>query len=121
MDGIEKVIGWFGIICIVGGILIGGYLFFNVDKETYDTAKEVAEELWDNPYAAAELQGASALYYAELTFALSILFGGLVIGLFFLGFARLIDIVEDNHIALNGKLNDINRNIIESGTRHNAS
>jgi hypothetical protein len=121
MDGIQKVMGWFGIICIVGGILIGGYLFFNVEKETYDAAKEVAEELFDNPYAIAELQGASAIYYAELTFALSILFGGLVVGLFFVGFARLIDIVEDNQVSLNGKLSDINRNILESGTRHNAS
>lgn len=116
MDGIEKVLGWFGIICIAGGILFGGYNFFSLDNESYKEAKEYAYDISDPEY-----QAVSAIYHAELSFALSLLFGGLTIGLFFLGFAKLLRLVEENHDTLNGKLGDINRNIIEAGTHQNAS
>ncbi|WP_404351620.1 hypothetical protein LG311_10125 [Sutcliffiella horikoshii] len=111
MEGIEKVIGWFGVIALLGGVLIGGYLFFSIDKESFDRAKEIAESLSTNSLAQAEYQAAASLYYAQLTFALGILFGGLIVGLFFLGFAKLItSVVEQEHV-LNEKLANITRAI----------
>lgn len=95
MQGIEKVIGWAGVIFISIGLFFGGYQLFTVDREEYSNAKEVADELWDNPYAAAQYQGASAVYHAELTFALSILLGGVFAGLLLLGVSRLIDITAE--------------------------
>ncbi|KMJ58103.1 hypothetical protein AB685_14975 [Bacillus sp. LL01] len=121
MEGIEKVIGWFGAIALLGGILVGGYLFFSIDKESFDRAKEIAESLSTNSLAQAEYQAVASLYYAQLTFALSILFGGSVVGLFFLGFAKLITTVLDQEHVLNEKLGNITRAIQETEKHRDVS
>ncbi len=120
MDGIEKVIGWFGVISLLGGIFIGGYFFFTIDKEAYDSAKEIASYS-TNALLQAEYQAVATIYLAELTFALSIFFGGLIVGLFFIGFAKLLEsVVEQEHI-LNEKLGNITRAVQEVGKQQNVS
>jgi uncharacterized membrane protein SpoIIM required for sporulation len=97
----EKVLNFIGFILIVGGI-IGGIVAFNqVDFESYELAKEVADELFTNEIAQAQYQVAQTIYISQLSLAISVIFGGIVSGVFFLGFSELLKVVTSsrNHHA----------------------
>ncbi|MCA1027343.1 hypothetical protein LCM23_14690 [Cytobacillus kochii] len=79
----EKLFNVAGIAFIIVAIFgfIGGWN--SIDHDTYDTAKEVYEELWDNEYAEASFNAAKSLWITEvynlITVVSIILFGGFVL------------------------------------------
>ncbi|MGY3718739.1 hypothetical protein ACWE42_24855 [Sutcliffiella cohnii] len=95
MSGIEKIMEISGFIIITIGVIGGLILFTQVDYESYSFAKEVADSLRSNTLAQAEYQAAATLYVSQISLSIGTLIGGVVVGLFLLGFARLIRLTED--------------------------
>lgn len=81
-------IGW-GVAVL--GLLVGFIIYGNIDRESYNQAKEISEELYDNEIAQAELVAAKTVYTAELTNAFIVFVGGIIGGLLIVGFGTLIE------------------------------
>lgn len=110
---IEKVLMVVGIISVAFGILVGGFSYITIDRETYNDTKEMAETLYDNETAQLEYVSAKALYDAEKDAALTTLFGGILSGLLFVGFATVIESLKSSEQAsreMRDALNQIKRN-----------
>ncbi|MGG0891041.1 hypothetical protein [Cytobacillus horneckiae] len=58
---IEKLLNTSGIIFIALGILVGIISWSTIDHETYKTASEVYDELWDNPYGESSFNAAKSI------------------------------------------------------------
>lgn len=97
---VDKLLFGFGILLVIAGVIGGIINFSNVDFEGYKMAKEVADELYDNEYAQAELATASAMYNAQLSYAVYTLFGGIIGGLLLVGFGRLLELANERNELL---------------------
>lgn len=96
-ERIDKILNGVGWVFMVGGFLLGVISYFGIDKEPYKNAKEAYESIPDNELAQASYQSALTIYNVQFTYAMSILFGGIVIGLLFIGFARVIELLKDKN------------------------
>ncbi|SMQ76009.1 hypothetical protein SAMN05444673_2611 [Bacillus sp. OV166] len=96
-ERIEKILNIVGWVFMVSGILLGLITYGGIDKEPYENAKEAYESIPDNELAQAAYQTALNIYNVQFTYAMSILFGGIVIGLLFIGFARIIELLKEKN------------------------
>ncbi|MBT2696330.1 hypothetical protein J7E79_02625 [Bacillus sp. ISL-40] len=96
-ERIEKILNVVGWIFMVGGLLLGLIAYVGIDKEPYKDAKAIYEDIPDNEIAQASYQVALNIYNVQFTYAMSILFGGVVIGLLFIGFARVIELLKEKN------------------------
>lgn len=85
------IVGW---LLIAGGLIGGITSFAGIDSEQYKLAEEVADDLYDNEFAQAEYRALKSAYQTELALAWGVLFSGIIGGLFCLGFARIIELLE---------------------------
>lgn len=89
---IEKALRFIGIFLIVGGILGGIIGWFSIDHESYQTAKEVYEDLYDNEFAAASYNTAKNIWLSEVSVVLTSLFASVIGGLVLMGFGKMIEL-----------------------------
>jgi ATP/ADP translocase len=94
-ERIEKILNVLGWIFIGSGLILGMISYIGIDKEPYKNAKEVYENIPENELAQATYQTALNIYNVQFTYAMSILFGGIVIGLLFIGFAKVIELLKE--------------------------
>ncbi|KZE67657.1 hypothetical protein AWM68_17950 [Fictibacillus phosphorivorans] len=93
-DRISTLLTYAGWILISIGIIGGIITYSNVDKESYKTAKEVFDELYDNEFAEASYITAKQIYLSEISNVISITIGGIVSGLVLIGLGRIIWILN---------------------------
>ena len=91
MDQTLKGMGW---IFIIIGIIGGGYVLSQIDYTSYKIASEVFSELSTNEFAEAKYVAAKTIFMSQLTFGISIIAGGIISGLSFLGFGTIIELLQ---------------------------
>jgi hypothetical protein len=93
-DRISTLLTYAGWALIAIGIIGGIITYSNVDKESYETAKEVFDELYDNEFAEASYINAKQIYLAEISNVITIVFAGIISGLVLIGLGRVIWILN---------------------------
>ena len=88
--GIEKVLHYCGVGLIILGLLGGLIAYFSIDKESYDTAKEIYDELYDNEFAEAEYITAKTIYVNQLSSVIVTTLITSIGGLLIMGISSLI-------------------------------
>ncbi|HFK2719147.1 TPA: hypothetical protein ACG1DY_004996 [Escherichia coli] len=92
---IEKILKRIGItlmVLSVVGALIG---LFSIDHDAYRSAKEIADELWDNTIAQEQYAAIRSAYLIELSMVIVSLFSGIIGGLILMGFGTLIHLQRE--------------------------
>ena len=87
---IEKSLYYCGMGLIVLGLLGGLIAYFNIDKESYDMAKEIYEELYDNQFAEAKYNASKTIYVNQLSSVLVTTLITCIGGLLTMGVSTLI-------------------------------
>jgi hypothetical protein len=93
-DKISILLHYTGWALVAIGIIGSIIAYSNVDNESYETAKKVFDELYDNEFAEASYITAKQIYLAEMSNVISIAIGGIVSGLILLGLGRIIWILD---------------------------
>lgn len=88
---IEKSLYYCGVGLIILGLLGGLIAYFNIDKESYDMAKDIYEELYDNEFAEAEYNAAKTIYINQLSSVIVATLITCIGGLMIMGVSSLIN------------------------------
>lgn len=81
-----------GIILIIAGV-IGGIAGWNsIDHESYQSAKKIFEELYDNEFAEASYISAKTIWISQVSMVLFSAIGAIIGGLLLLGIAKMIEL-----------------------------
>ena len=88
---IEKSLHYCGVGLIILGLLGGLIAYLNIDKESYDMAKDIYEELYDNEYAEAEYNAAKTIYINQLSSVIVATLITCIGGLMIMGVSSLIN------------------------------
>lgn len=59
---IETVLHWFGVLCVVFGLIIGAIAYFSIDRKAYSKAKEDASYSWAGEEEKATYAAEKMLY-----------------------------------------------------------
>lgn len=94
---IEKILTVVGVLLIFSGLISGIYSFSKIDSKAYENAKEIFDKLPDNDFAEAAYNTTHQIYISEITYAVTVLFGGIITGLLFIGFARVIELLKEKN------------------------
>lgn len=93
IENILKKTGIAIIIISIVGSIIG---LFTIDHEAYRSAKEIADELWDNTIAQDQYAAIHTSYIIEISMVIVSLAGGIISGLLLIGFSTLIELKRKN-------------------------
>jgi hypothetical protein len=81
-----------GIILILAGVIGGIAGWTSIDHESYQTAKEIYEDLYDNEIAEASYVSAKTIWISQVSLVLSSAIGAIIGGLLLLGIAKMIEL-----------------------------
>lgn len=81
-----------GIILILAGVIGGIAGWTSIDHDSYKTAKEIYEKLYDNEIAEASYISAKTIWISQVSLVLSSAIGAIIGGLLLLGIAKMIEL-----------------------------
>jgi len=84
-----------GALLLCSCLLVGLSVIFNADWSSYESTKEVYEELPTNPFAKEEYMVAKYMFNNQVGLGIATILSGIIGSLFFFSIATIIDYLKE--------------------------